>query len=153
MIGTDFLIHGGILANTYIQKSPFLLPAEDAFIRIPLGYLSFIFLAILLYYVLTMQQNTTRLSGLKTGLVVGGLVWVSFALGLFSISTASSQLLIGWFIGQTMEMAIGGYFMGICIEGVKKRKVFLWVFLYCILMIILTIVLQSIGWAPSMQTI
>ena len=153
MIGTDFFIHGGILASLYTQESPFILPAEDAFIRIPLGYLSFLLMAILLRYILVLHGNNTRNKGLKTGLLVGALIWASFGLGLYSISTASPLLLLGWFAGQTIEMGIAGYFMGACLEGVERRKVFIWILLYFIIMIILTVILQVSGVSPPMKTI
>src|SRR3989304_5867940 len=37
MIAVDFFLHAGILASLYAQPSPFLLPPEAAFARIPLG--------------------------------------------------------------------------------------------------------------------
>ena len=48
MLGFDFLLHAGILAKIYTKPSPFLLVAEQAFIRIPLGYLSFLVFAVIL---------------------------------------------------------------------------------------------------------
>ena len=48
MLGIDFFVHGGLLATLYLQPSPFLLPPEQAFRRIPLAYVSFLLLAILL---------------------------------------------------------------------------------------------------------
>ena len=40
MIGVDFFLHGGIFAATYVEDSPFLLSAMEAFLRIPAGYLA-----------------------------------------------------------------------------------------------------------------
>ena len=37
MLGVDFTLLGGLLAELYAQPSPFLLPPLDAFRRIPLG--------------------------------------------------------------------------------------------------------------------
>ena len=151
MIGSDFLIHGGILAGLYTQDSPFILPAEDAFRRIPLGYFSFLLLAILLRYLFVKMEIHSRKEAAKIGLMVGALIWASFALGLYSISTASPMLLFGWFVGQTVEMGIAGYFMGACLEGVERRKVFIWILLFFLAMVILTIILQLTGIAPPME--
>ena len=47
MIGVDFLLHAGLLASWYVEPHPFLLPPTAAFARIPLGYMSFLGLAVL----------------------------------------------------------------------------------------------------------
>src|SRR5690606_36135025 len=45
----DLFLHGGLLARLYVGPSPFLLPADDAFRRIPFGYLTFLILTISLW--------------------------------------------------------------------------------------------------------
>jgi hypothetical protein len=39
MIGVDFFLHAGLLAPLYDWDSPFLLRPDEAFVRIPIGYL------------------------------------------------------------------------------------------------------------------
>src|SRR3989337_44058 len=76
MIAVDFFLHAGILASLYAQPSPFLLPPQAAFARIPLGYLSFIpFALILLWLVVAPRLTVARpgsLFGLKLGALFGG---------------------------------------------------------------------------------
>jgi hypothetical protein len=151
MIATDFLIHGGVLAFLYTKESPFLLPARDAFVRIPLGYFSFLMLAMLLFYLFKPLKIGDRKQGFKAGLMLGIMIWASLCLGLLSISTADPLLLLGWFVGQSVEMAIAGYFMGWFYEGAALKKIWKWVAIYFIIMISFTIVLQSVGWAPAME--
>lgn len=45
-VGFDLFLHAGILAHLYARPSAFLLPAEDAFRRIPLGYATFLALTV-----------------------------------------------------------------------------------------------------------
>ena len=46
VIGFDLFLHAGVLAGIYSEPSPFLLPPEEAFRLIPLGYLSFLMLIV-----------------------------------------------------------------------------------------------------------
>jgi hypothetical protein len=48
-VGIDLFLHGGLLARLYAEPSPFVLLAEDAFRRIPLGYLTFLILTVGLF--------------------------------------------------------------------------------------------------------
>lgn len=52
MIGLDFLLHAGLLARFYIWPDAFLLPLEQAFRLIPLGYLSLLLFACLLVWLM-----------------------------------------------------------------------------------------------------
>ena len=153
MIAFDFFLHAGLLARLYLEKSPFLLSPEEAFLRIPFGYFSFLLLSILLFWLLTIQKIKTRKKAAKFGLLIGCLTWGSFTLGLFSISTANIFLLVGWWIGQTLELAIAGYVMGAFLEDIKTRKIIIWVVGFFILMVVLTIILQVTGFAPAMKKV
>jgi hypothetical protein len=46
MIGVDVFLHAGLLAPLYDWDSPFLLRPDEAFVRIPIGHLSFLIIAI-----------------------------------------------------------------------------------------------------------
>jgi len=50
MLGFDFFLNAGLLSRMYLKPSPFLLPPERMFKLIPLGYLSFLLMAVLLYW-------------------------------------------------------------------------------------------------------
>jgi hypothetical protein len=152
-IAFDFFLHGGLLANLYTQKSPFLLSAENAFQRIPLGYLSFLILCFLLLWLVKISDITNKKDGFIFGLKFGLLAWGAFVLGLYSISTASIDLLLGWWIGQSLELALAGYVMGAYFEKVTPKKIILGVIVFLIVMIILTILLQVVGFATPMKTV
>lgn len=95
MLGVDLFLHAGLLAPLYDWDSPFLLRPDEAFVRIPIGYLSFLVLAIALVWLLP-RFNVER--GRDGALIAGGfgaVMWSALLLGLWSISTAAPGLLAG----------------------------------------------------------
>lgn len=148
MLGFDFFLHAGLLAGLYLQPGPFLLPPQTAFRLIPVGYLSFLLLAVLLVWLMVRLNLTGWRAGAVFGLKLGGLAWGSFTLGLLSISTASISLLIGWFIGQTLEMGIAGAVIGGGLAGMRLRRLFWRVIVFVLLLAIITILLQTLGVVP-----
>ena len=151
MIATDFLLHAGVLADLYTRDSPFLLSADQAFARIPLGYLSFLLLTLMMFYFFKFRKPDSPETGLIEGLKIGGLVWLSLGIGIYSISTIDLSLTIGWIIGQTIEMGIGGYFLAL---GLNNQSIYVaWkrLGLFAIIVLSITIILQVSGIAPSME--
>lgn len=149
MVGFDFLLHAGVLAGLYLRPSPFLLPPLIAFQRIPLGYLSFLLTAVLLAWLMRQLQLNGWRTGALFGLKVGALIWGAFVLGLGSISSGSLTLLLAWFVGQTLEMALGGAVIGSGLAGTRLRRLFGVVFGFVILVVITVIILQSFGIVPA----
>ena len=151
MLGFDFLLHGGLLAGFYVRPSPFLLSPMEAFRRIPLGYLSTLIIAgFLLWLFLRVNVRGWR-EGLKAGAAIGGAIWFSLALGMYSISTADPTLLVGWAAGGTLEIAYAGAVLGYGMEFQSLKKPFVIVSLTTIGFVILTLVMQSVGFAPAIQ--
>jgi hypothetical protein len=148
-LGFDFLLHAGLLAGLYLQPSPFLVPPAAAFALVPVGYLSFLLLAVLLVWLMIRLKLAGWQQGALFGLEVGGLAWGAFTLGLLSISTASVPLLIGWFIGQTLELAIAGAVIGSGLAGTRLRRLFVIVIVFVIMSVVTTIFLQSAGIVPT----
>ncbi len=151
MIGFDFFLHAGLLARLYTKPSPFLLSVDQAFLRIPLGYLSFLILAIVLVWFMEIRNIIGRKSGLIFGLKFGVLLWLTFTLGLYSISTAGWDLLLGWGLGQAIELGIAGIVVGSGLAGKRLSGLFLWVVVFVVIMVVITVILQTIGFAPSMK--
>lgn len=149
MVGIDFLIHGGLLAKFYFETSAFLLPPDQAFKMIPVGYISFLVLAYLLVWLMRSLCLRGAKDGFLFGLRLGAFVWGALILGLLSISTANPGLLLGWFFGQTAELGIAGAFAGSAFAETKLLRLFAYVFLLIIVCLILTILLQNIGLAPA----
>ena len=149
MLGFDFLLHAGLLAKLYLQPSPFLLTPAKAFRLIPLGYLSFLILAILQLWLMVRLKISGWHKGLIFSLKLGGLIWGAFVLGLLSISTADIELLGGWFFGQMAEFGIAGAVIGSGLAGKNLSHLLSIVIGFVLFSIILTITLQTLGLAPA----
>lgn len=152
MIGFDFFLHGGVLARWYVTPSPFLLPPPTAFARIPLGYLSFALLAVLLLWTLQRAKVEDWRHGAAIGLWIGSLVWGSLSLGLYSISTAPPGLLFGWFVGQSVELGIAGTVLGAGLSGHPLGRLFLMTLAFTVAAIVATVTLQILGVAPAITS-
>jgi hypothetical protein len=151
VIGFDFLLHGGLLARLYAEPSPFLLPPEEAFRLIPLGYASFLVFQVFLVWLMVRLDVSGWRAGAVFGLQVGAFAWGSLVLGLLSISTASVGLMVGWFVGQTIEAGIGGMVAGAGLVTNRPRWLVVYVVLFVIAAIAITVALQSLGVAPAMK--
>ncbi len=144
MVGVDFTLHAGLLNEVYTTESPFLLPPERAFALIPLGYLSFLILAgFLVWLLLRLGIRDARSAG-KIGLMFGAVVWGALMLGLLSIATADPILLLSWWLGQTLELGVGGAAAGFVLGGADLRKVWLGVVVVFIILVVVGILLQNI---------
>ena len=151
MAGVDFFIHGGVLARLYISPSPFLLPPEEAFRRIPLGYLALgLGVALLLWLMVKLGIAGWR-RGLAFGLGYGAVTSAAYVLGLASIATAGWPLLIGWAVGQWVQLGIGGIVAGSGLAGVRPGRLTIWVVVFVVVLVITTIVMQNVGIAPAVQ--
>jgi hypothetical protein len=152
-VGIDVFLHGGLLARLYAEPSPFVLPAEDAFRRIPLGYLTFLILTIGQFWLVRRLQVRGIVAGFRFGGVAGAVVWGAFVLGLYSVSTASASLLAGWWIGQSVELAFAGAVLGAVADGVPRKRVWAAVGVAVVALAAATIALQSLGFAPAMKIV
>lgn len=148
MLGFDFFLHAGLLARLYIKPSPFLLPPAKAFRLIPIGYMSFLLMAILLTWMMYKLEIVGKRRGLVFGLKFGGMVWGAIVLGLVSISTADVALLLGWLFGQALELGIAGAVVGDGLSGERLNRVFVAVITFTMLSVIITILYQNMGLAP-----
>ena len=150
-LGIDVLLHGGLLARLYLDASPFLLSPDDAFRRIPLGYLAFLVLTSALYCLLRRLNVRGAVGGFRHGASVGAIVWGALALGLYSISTATVPMLLAWWIGQAVELGFSGAVFGAAASGVRLKRIWINVAIAVIVCAIVTVMLQSLGLAPPMK--
>ena len=151
-LGFDFFLHGGLLARLYVEPSPFLLGPEDAFRRIPLGYLAFLILTLALYWLLRRLRVSGLAAGFRHGIGAGMVVWGALAIGLYSISTARWEILAAWWIGQTAELGLAGAVLGAAASGVPLKRIWAVVGGAVLVFFMATAVLQSFGLAPPMKT-
>lgn len=144
MIGFDLFWHAGVAADLYVQPSSFLLAPERAFALIPVGYLSFLLLAVLLVWLAARVGVDTARAGTAFGLKLGALAWGALLLGLFSIATAPPLLLAAWFVGQTVEMGLAGAVIGYGISIPRLRGLFGRVLLLIVVLAVAAIVFQNL---------
>jgi hypothetical protein len=144
VIGFDLFLHAGVLSRLYSVSTPFLLPPETAFRRIPLGYASFALLVILLEWLMVRTGITGLRRGTVFGLKLGALVWGSLALGLASIATARPVLLLGWAIGQAAELGVAGAVVGVGVSTGPLRRLMWRVVVLFAVCAVLGVVLQNI---------
>lgn len=144
VIGFDLFLHAGILSPLYEDPGTFLLPSETAFKLIPLGYLSFAILNIMLVWLMVKFDMKGMKSGFKFGLIMGLFIWVALSIGLASISTAPYFLLIGWAAGQAMELGLAGAIIGIGFEKRSLKKLGLWCVAIFFVCAILAVVIQNL---------
>jgi len=150
-LGVDLFLHAGLLARLYVISSPFILPADQAFRRIPLGYLAFLIVTAALFWLCRRLDVRGVRAGWWHGFVAGGVLWGGLVLGLYSISTASLPMLLAWWAGQAVELGVSGAVIGGLAAGIPPRRMFRWVALIVVTLFVLTIALQSLGLAPSMR--
>lgn len=144
VIGFDLFLHAGILSPLYSNANSFVLAPEEAFQRIPFGYLSFAILIGFMLWLMTSLEIRGWRAGLFFGLVFGAFVWGSLVLGLFSISTAGIPLLIGWFLGQTVELAVAAMVIGSGLANSRLRPLYYKVLIFFVAAVVLGIILQNI---------
>ncbi len=152
-LGFDVFLHAGVLAKLYRETSPFLLQPGEAFRRIPLGYLSFLVLILSLYWLFHRMDIRGVASGLRHGSIVGCVVWGALAVGMYSISTAGLALLVGWWIGQAIELGLAGAVLGAAANGGSLKRIWVVVVFAVIGCVVGTIVLQTLGLAPAMRVV
>jgi hypothetical protein len=151
-VGIDLFLHGGLLARLYVEPSPFLLPSEVAFRRIPLGYLAFLILTVGLFWLLRALHVRGISAGFRLGAGAGLVTWGALALGLYSISTVSVNLLAGWWIGQTVELGFAGALLGAAANRVPLKRIWTVVGVAVVVLAGATVALQSLGLAPAMKS-
>jgi hypothetical protein len=152
-LGIDLFMHAGLFARVYVQPSPFLLDAEAAFRRIPFGYATFLILTAGLYWLLNTLRIRGAAAGLRYGLGAGALVWGAHVIGLYSISTAAPALLAGWWLGQTVELALAGALLGAAAAGMTARRMWAIVVITIVACLFATVTMQSLGFAPAMKLV
>ena len=149
MVGVDFFLHAGLLAPLYDWGSPFLLTPGEAFVRIPLGYVGFLVLAVALLWLLPrLEVEGGRDGGIIAG-GIGAVAWGAFLLGLWSISTVRPALLAGWWIGQTVELGLGGLIIGSALSGAGLRPMLWRVGALLVVGGISAVLLQTVGYATA----
>ena len=149
MLGVDLFLHAGVLAPLYDWDGPFLLRPQEAFVRIPAGWAALLVLAVALVWLLPRLGVRRGRDGALMAAAGGGVAWGALLIGLWSISTAPPMLLAAWWLGQTAELALGGFVVGAAVAGIRLRRLVVLAVVVIAIGIASAVVLQSIGYAPA----
>jgi hypothetical protein len=61
--------------------------------------------------------------------------------------------MLGWFVGQTIEVGIAGMVAGAALATERRGRLLAYVIAFVLLAFVITIILQNIGIAPAARTI
>lgn len=150
-VAFDLFLHAGVLSGLYMRESPFLLAPLTAFRRIPAGYATFLLLAAGLWWLFQQLDVRGGLDGFRIGAGVGLFVWGTLALGLWSITTAEVDLLVGWWIGQGLELGLAGAVLGSARAGAPLGRLWLKVAVAVVVAFATVVALQTLGLASSVK--
>jgi hypothetical protein len=142
-LGLDFLWHGGLLAEIYIQPNPALLDPLQAFTRIPFGYGALLLQVVLFYWFFSLTGVYEWQKGLKTGFIFGSLMGIASILGQYSILTLELGLLILWGMGQVIEVTAMGAVLGAGISVTSLRSLGKKVTALVVIAVLFAIIMQS----------
>ena len=108
VIGVDFALHAGVLAWAWRSPSPFLLPLEELFARIPLGYAAYLAQAVLVVWLTVHLGPSTARAGAALGARLGLLVALFLALALASATTISATMVLVWAVSTLAGFVAAG---------------------------------------------
>lgn len=148
-LGVDLFLNAGVFAWVFFEPSPFLLPPEELFLRIPLGYLSFLLITGLVVWLMSGRMITGWRAGARFGVFLGAVIHGAGVLGMASVSTASISLLAAWFFGQTLQTGVVGAVVGHGFATSNLRRLGLFVVVLDIVLIGTTFALQNLALVPT----
>jgi len=148
-LGVDLFLNAGVFAWVFFEPSPFLLPPEELFVRIPLGYLSFLLITGLVVWLMSSRLIIGWRAGARFGVLLGAVIHGAGVLGMASVSTAPVSLLAAWFVGQTLQTGVVGAVVGQGFATSNLRRLGLLVVVLDIVLIGTTFALQYLALVPT----
>ena len=145
-IGVDFLFHASLLKSFWIEDFVALKSLEDLAIMIPVGYVSFLLLTILIFFVYDkiFKIKPKLKDSIKFGIVFGVLFSLSNLLGLYSFISLPIKHLILFNLVYLIEIMVVVLTIHHVLFSEKRKKVIWMVILYFILLLALGVVIQNI---------
>lgn len=142
----DFLAHASLLKSIWARELPALKSQEELFRLIPLGYLSFAFLTILIawLYVRLYSSRGSALQGLKFGAGFGLLFAVANFWGWYSFLRLPPDFVAIASFVYFIEICGVGLILGLLVHPVSIRKRVALVLILFVFGLILGIVLQNL---------
>jgi hypothetical protein len=151
MLGLDFLLNGALFARLYLQGGSFLLEPQEAFRRIPAGYLAFLILAVgvveLAYRVRISTLSTAVRVGLLAGAAFGG-IW---SLSLYSVATLSASTAISFGVIWLALVALAVVIAALGLNRSSLRGLLIRVAGFDAICAVTVIALQSLSVIPTVK--
>ena len=120
-IAVDFFLNGGVFASYFSSGDSFIVSTSEAFVRIPLGYISLLLLVLVLAFLVYWKSGLTVYGGVKMSVAYGVVVASSTVLGLWSITVAPTEFLLIWFVDQVLELSVAGTILSISRAAPSRR--------------------------------
>jgi len=145
-IGVDFLFHASIFASLWKEDIAIFKSTKELTILIPIGYLSFLFLSVLIGYLFfrIFKTKPAIKEVLKFGLIFGLLFSLSNLLGLFSYVVIPLKQLLLFNLVSFIEIIIVALSLYFTSFAVNLKRVIWYTILCFILLLIIGIVIQNI---------
>lgn len=151
MFGFDIFQNAGVFARLWLDPGPAFLPPEKLFQRIPLGYLTFLISASMLTWLMLRLKIAGWKQGALFGLELGGLLSVTWVLALGSVFAIRHSLLVVWFFGGMVQYISAAAVIGSGLSSDHLGRLSVVVVGLVAALVVATIVLQTLGFAPAMQ--
>ena len=145
-IGVDFFFHASLLESLWEEDVPALKSLEDLALLIPAGYISFLLLTILIFFVYDriFKSKPTLKGSLVFGSVFGLLFALSNLLGLYSYITLPVKHLLVINLVYFIEIVVVVMTLHYILFSEKRKRLIWLVILYFFLLLISGIVIQNI---------
>ena len=106
----DFILHGLLLSSTYEASSELWRPMDDMKMGLMYGVTLVVAIAFVCLYRMTTGGGVG--TGLRFGLLLGIATGFSMGFGTYSVQPLPLSLAWAWFLGTTVEAAVGGVLAG-----------------------------------------
>lgn len=151
IVGFDLFQNAGVFARFWLEPGSAFLPPEKLFQRIPLGYLTFLISASMLTWLMSRLKIVGWKQGALFGFKLGGLLSITWVLGLACVFPIKHSLLLVWFVGGLIQYISAAAVIGIGLSTNRLGRLSVVVAGLVVLLVIATMVLQSLGFAPAME--
>lgn len=145
MLGLDFLLNGAVFARLYQVGGAFMLAPEEAFRRIPFGYLAFMVLAVAIVEVADRLGVAGAYGGIRLGLAMGSVIGVVWGLSLYSIATLGALTALAFAVIWLALVLLGSAVAAIGLASASLRGLVLRVAAFDLVCGATVIALQSLG--------
>jgi hypothetical protein len=145
-IGVDFLFHASLLESFWKEDIPALKTLEDLALLIPFGYISFLLLTLLIFfvYVRIFKTKPKLKESFVFGIIFGLLFSLSNLFGLYSYISLPLNHLILFNMVYFIEIVVVVLMIHYILFSEKRKRVIWLGILYFVLLLILGIVIQNI---------